>query len=120
MKRLALVIVCLSALALPAASLAAERPDAAAAAAAFQARLEQARANAASFVARCNVAQPPPRCAVVRAKTLARLHAWEAAIRARIAAVEQRPESVQRSAVLARLNARVAQVAALAARLQSR
>ena len=113
MKRIATVLACVAALALPAASLAGDGKGGAG----FDEHYARASAHVEKFVKKCRVATPPAKCAEVKTRLGARLAAWEARISERIAKVSAHPQSEKRDARLAELKSRLAKVTALAAQL---
>ncbi len=113
MKRLGAAIFLVAALALPATALAGNR----AGGARFDAHLARATAHVNAYVARCDVDAPPAKCANRHARLTARLTTWAARIQAKIDAVSQRPDSDRKTARLARLQDKLAQISALQAQL---
>ncbi len=113
MKRLGILVACVAALAIPASSLAAEGNGGAG----IDAHLARAQAHVAKVTEKCNVAEPPARCSVVKAKLLAKFNVWEARLEARIAKLEERPDSERKTAMLAKLNGWLTQVQNLQAQL---
>ena len=113
MKRIGMLLACVAALALPAASFAGDGKGGAG----FEARLARAQAHVTKYAEKCKVAQPAAKCAEAKARMQARFDAWEARLQARIAKLEQRPASEKRTARLTELKSRLAQVSALEAQL---
>jgi hypothetical protein len=113
MKRIGILLACVGALALPAASLAGDGTGGTH----LAAHLARATARVATYTAKCKVASPAAKCANAKAKLTARFTAWEAKIQARIVKVNQRPDSAAKSARLSRLQDALAQIDALKAQL---
>ncbi len=106
MKRIGMLLACVAALALPAASLAAEGNRGAG----INEHLARAQAHVAKYVEKCKVDEPPARCAAVNAKLTAKFDSWEARLEARIAKLEERPDSERKTAMLGKLNRWLTQV----------
>jgi hypothetical protein len=113
MKRIGVLLACVGALAIPAASLAGNGTGGAR----LEAHLAKATARVATYTAKCKVANPAANCADAKAKLTARFNAWEAKIQARIANVNQRPDSAAKAARLTRLQDALTQIDALKAQL---
>jgi uncharacterized protein YlxW (UPF0749 family) len=114
MKRIALLLVCTAALLVPAAALAA---DGKGGGAGFEQHLARATATVTKVDQKCSVATAPARCAAVKARLSERLEKWQTRLQARIDKLSARPDSEKKTARLAELNDRLAQVQALAAKL---
>ena len=113
MKKIGMLLACVAALALPAASFA----DGGTGGAGFAAHLARAQAHVAKYTEKCKGATTAAKCAEAKTRMLARFDTWEARLQTRIAKLEQRPASEKRTARLAELNSRLAQVNALEALL---
>ncbi len=113
MKKLATLIGCVTVLALPAASLAADGKGGSG----FDAHLARATAKVEKVTAKCNTAPAPVKCADVKARIADRLDAWAERLQARLDKVNARPDSERKTAVVAELEDRLEQVQALAAQL---
>jgi len=113
MKRIGMLLACVAALTLPAASFA----DGGKGGAGFEAHLARAQAHVEKYVAKCKVTTPATKCAEAKTRMQARFDAWEARLQERIAKLEQRPASEKRTARLTELNARLKQVDDLEAQL---
>ena len=111
MKKVGLLLACVAALALPAASFAGSGH------AGLQARLDKASAKVAKYTAACKVANPAAKCSAVKARLTAKFNRWDARIQARIAKLGAQPDSAAKTAKLARLNGALSQIAALQAQL---
>jgi len=113
MKKIGVLLACAGALALPAASLAGNGTGGAG----LEAHLARATAQVAKYSEKCKVANPAAKCADRKAKLTAKLGAWDAKIQARIAKLNQRPDSAAKSAKLSQLQSVLTQIAALKAQL---
>jgi hypothetical protein len=113
MKRIGMLLACVAALALPAASFA----DGGTGGARFAGHPARAQAHVANYTEKCKVATPAAKCTEARARMLARFDAWEARLQERIAKLEQLPASEKRTTRLAELRSRLAQVNALETKL---
>ena len=112
MKRVGLLLACVAALALPAASSASTGSHSR-----LQVRLERAADRVAKYVATCKVSNPAATCAAQKAKLTAKFNRWDNKIKARIAKVSAKPDSARKTARLARLNDALTKIAALEAQL---
>jgi hypothetical protein len=113
MKKVGILLACVAALALPAASLAGSGTGGAG----LQAHLTRATVRVAKYTAKCKVASPAANCAARKAKLTTKFTAWDAKIQAKIAKVSQRPDSPAKTAKLTALNNALTQIAALQAQL---